>query len=216
MKDWGEKNWQTTLAHFVREFGCRLVFLGNREESASVDRILSALPAGGHVNLAAEPPDLGTTFHLIARSAGYVGRDSGLMHLAAAAGIPVLAVFGGGHWGRFLPQDTRSVVVTLAMPCQRCNWRCHFTEPHCIRGISVEQVLSGWNALRSQPGGNTVMEFAPPDHLLPQIGTRDPATSREALHAARRDTLRTERARGPFDALRKKLGKLAVRPKRGS
>src|SRR5207247_4436511 len=48
-------------------------------------------------------------------SAGYVGHDTGPMHVAAAMGKPVLAVYGGGTWPRFRPAVTPSVALLVGV-----------------------------------------------------------------------------------------------------
>ena len=40
------------------------------------------------------------------------------MHAAAALGKPLLAVFGGGTWPRFLPAVEPSVTVTVGVSCE--------------------------------------------------------------------------------------------------
>ena len=45
------------------------------------------------------------------RCALYVGNDSGLMHLAAAAGIPTLGLFGPTPWREYSPAGRRAAFV---------------------------------------------------------------------------------------------------------
>jgi ADP-heptose:LPS heptosyltransferase len=60
---------------------------------------------------------------LLSRCRLFVGNDSGVMHLAVAAGIPVVAVFGPSNhlaWGPYDPSGGRSRVVRLGLPCSPC------------------------------------------------------------------------------------------------
>ena len=50
------------------------------------------------------------------RCAFYVGNDSGLMHLAAAAGIPTLGLFGPSREELYGPWGEHSAVVRTAVP----------------------------------------------------------------------------------------------------
>lgn len=158
MKDWGEENWRKFFEAVLPADGRSVLFLGNPKEAASIGRIAS----GGFrsVNLSQNPPPIGVSLALAALSSGYVGRDSGVMHLAAAAGVPILAAYGGGHWGRFLPSSGPAVVVTQAMSCRGCNFFCPHERPHCITGISMETMLSGWEIL-SRTQGVEVLEQSP-------------------------------------------------------
>jgi hypothetical protein len=102
---------------------------------------------------------------LMARAGAYLGRDSGPMHLAAATGRPLLALFGGGHWPRFVPPAAEGVILTRATPCRGCDFSCPFTEPYCVSGVPFEAVLEAW---RSLPGvsGLRVVEIPPEDTWL--------------------------------------------------
>src|SRR5205823_5931375 len=54
----------------------------------------------------------------------FVGNDSGVMHLAATAGVPVVAVFGlSNHraWGPYPPSEHE--VVRLDLACSPCLYR---------------------------------------------------------------------------------------------
>jgi len=150
MKDWGEANWREFLAKTCREDERPLLFLGNTKEWESIERIRAGMR--GSVNLASEPPPLAVSLALLAMSRGYVGRDSGVMHMAAAAGCPVLAAYGGGHWGRFFPSSGPSVVVSQSMSCRGCNFSCPHERPHCITGIRMETMLEGWRRLPDVDG----------------------------------------------------------------
>jgi hypothetical protein len=93
--------------------------------------------------------DLDVLIGLVARSAGYVGRDTGPMHIAASLGKRVLAVFGGGTWPRFLPAVSPSVSLAVGVPCVGCGWVCHLPESYCIKEVSVEAVLTAARELEA-------------------------------------------------------------------
>ncbi len=63
---------------------------------------------------------------VLARCRLFVGNDSGVMHLAVAAGVPVVAVFGPSNhraWGPYDPTGGRSRVVRVGLPCSPCLYR---------------------------------------------------------------------------------------------
>lgn len=166
LKDWGEAKWSRFLAAMAREDGRPMVFLGNPKEAASVDRIRSALPRGAvSISLAQQPPPVPVAHALISQADAYVGRDSGPMHLAAATGRPLLALFGGGHWPRFIPPDARGVILTRATPCRGCNFNCPFPEPYCVSSIPFELVMESWRSLRNTSGLQVVEVPAEDDWL---------------------------------------------------
>ncbi len=70
----------------------------------------------------------------------FVGNDSGPLDVAAAAGIPVVGFFGSGEYDRFKPWGTKHEGVRLGLLCSPCWENCMFDRPHCIEGITVEDV----------------------------------------------------------------------------
>ena len=148
MKDWGEVNWIKLFKEVVKEEERTLLFLGNPKESASIERIRSALPAHvRHLSLAQEPPSIAVSYALVSLGGVYLGRDSGVMHMAAATGRPLLALFGGGHWPRFLPHAAKGVVMNRSTPCRGCNFNCPFPEPYCITSLPMEAVIEAWRRI---------------------------------------------------------------------
>lgn len=82
--------------------------------------------------------------------AAFVGNDSGVMHIAAAVGTPVVALFGPSNhraWGPWDPSG-RSVILSSNLPCLPCFYRGHeLGTPEgcpnrtCLQLITVEQVV---------------------------------------------------------------------------
>jgi ADP-heptose:LPS heptosyltransferase len=72
----------------------------------------------------------------------YLGNDSGPMHLAAAVGTPVLAVWGSSDSRRWRPWGVEYRVVQNPFECNPCpGYRCLVADsPLCIESVTVEQV----------------------------------------------------------------------------
>ena len=148
MKDWGENNWRKLLGEISDSESFPFVFVGNPKEAASIERLRAALPASAaSINLATDPPPVAVSYALVSMAAAYLGRDSGVMHLAAAADRPLLALFGGGHWPRFLPEASRGIVLNRMTSCRGCCFDCPFPEPYCVRDIPVADVADAWRRL---------------------------------------------------------------------
>ncbi len=78
----------------------------------------------------------------------FISNDTGLMHMAAARGVPLVAVFGSSvkEFG-FTPQGERSVVMeTRGLECRPCSHigRSECPEKHfrCMNDITVDSVLA--------------------------------------------------------------------------
>lgn len=88
------------------------VFGGPGEaERAMAAPVLAALPRGRMIDLAGSLT-LGEAAAALARCSLYVGNDSGLMHLAAAAGAPTLGLFGPSPPEEYAPVGPRAAHVT--------------------------------------------------------------------------------------------------------
>jgi ADP-heptose:LPS heptosyltransferase len=84
---------------------------------------------------------------LIAHSQLYFGADTGPMHFAAALDIPVLAMFGGGHFARFYPLARTGFIATQELACFGCGWECFRESAACIDFVRLEDVLAGLDRL---------------------------------------------------------------------
>ena len=68
----------------------------------------------------------------------FLGNDSGPGHLAAACGLPTLTLFGPPLHEWFAPLHPASEVIEgQACPYKPCSDYCRFTDPFCIRGVTV-------------------------------------------------------------------------------
>jgi ADP-heptose:LPS heptosyltransferase len=80
---------------------------------------------------------------LSARARLFVGCDSGPMHVAAAQGTPVVALFGPADPRRTGPYGAGHRVVRVPPPCAPCNRRtCNQPRHACMEDISVARVLA--------------------------------------------------------------------------
>jgi heptosyltransferase-2 len=85
---------------------------------------------------------------IIAGAALVVSNDSGLMHVAAALGRPLIALFGSSSPEKTPPQAGRSRVLWLRPECSPCYQReCPLGHFRCMRELSVDMVLNEARAL---------------------------------------------------------------------
>ncbi len=77
----------------------------------------------------------------------FVSADTGPMHIAAAAGTPVVAIFGPKDEEFYGPLGSWSEAVSADVPCRPCRKR-HCDDPICITEVSVGMVM---NAIKKIP-----------------------------------------------------------------
>jgi heptosyltransferase III len=80
----------------------RVAVLAAAHERAQATPLLAALPAGRVIDLVGQT-DLLTAAAVLRRCALFIGNDTGLMHLAAAAGTPTLGLFGPSAVEQYAP-----------------------------------------------------------------------------------------------------------------
>jgi len=82
--------------------GAKVLVLGAPHERDMVGDLLVSIPPSRLIDQVGRA-DLLTVYACLERSSFYVGNDSGLMHLAAAAGIPTLGLFGPSNEQHYRP-----------------------------------------------------------------------------------------------------------------
>jgi len=82
---------------------------------------------------------------LCSRAHLFAGNDSGIAHIAAAAGAPSVVIFGSSNRVHWRPWTTKpNEIVFEEMPCQPCpGYFCaEFEKPECILRVPVERVVA--------------------------------------------------------------------------
>jgi lipopolysaccharide heptosyltransferase II len=87
---------------------------------------------------------------LASRCRVFVGNDSGIAHIAAAAGAPCVVIFGSSNVSHWRPWTTQpNEVVSEEMPCQPCHgyFCAEFENPECILRVPLERVVGAIDRL---------------------------------------------------------------------
>lgn len=90
--------------------GGRIAVFGGSGDRDTIAPVVASLPPDRCIDLAGRA-DLLTVYACLRRSAIFIGNDSGLMHLAAAAGIPTLGLFGPSKDSLYAPWGPKAAVV---------------------------------------------------------------------------------------------------------
>lgn len=149
--NWRGKQWRAQrfaeLAHRLSGAagplaGARVAVLAAESEREQAQPVLQAIPAARRIDLVGAV-DLPQAAACLGRCRLFVGNDSGLMHLAAAAGAPTLGLFGPSRHQRYRPWSQHSAYVrtpeSLAELTGSPDYD-HRTTDTLMDGLSVEAV----------------------------------------------------------------------------
>ena len=143
MAKWETKLWDnlkfSNLAdRLIKQADADVIFTGSREDSDAIEDIISKMK-GKAANLAGRT-DLKTLAALYEKVSIAVSTDTGPMHLAAAVGTPVVALFGPTAPWRTGPFGPGHTIIRADLECSPCFKRqCKTID--CMKQISVDQVF---------------------------------------------------------------------------
>lgn len=127
------------LARQLESHGARVWVMGSEADRAAADAIVQGLP--GAKNLCGLTR-LEDTVDLFAITHATVTNDSGLMHVAAAAGASIVAIYGSTSPSFTPPLTGSKVVHHLGISCSPCFRReCPLEHLRCLKEISPETVF---------------------------------------------------------------------------
>ncbi len=142
LKRWDPGRYSCVADRMIVEMGARIVLLGGPGET----RIAGAIEQGMRhpaVNLSGML-GLDELAYVISRLDLLVTNDSGPMHIGAAAGTPLVALFGPARPGQFGPcaPPERCRLIWHEIGCRPCPQdRC--PHPRCMEMITAEEVFDG-------------------------------------------------------------------------
>ncbi len=145
------KRWPAIhFAELARALDRPAVLLGSGKEADLCQEIAGAAGHDRCLNLAGKTPLL-QAFALIAAARAVISNDSGLMHVAAAFGVPQVALFGSSSPLHTPPLNDRARVLWLKqdasyqppLDCAPCFQReCPLGHTRCLYDLTPERVLA--------------------------------------------------------------------------
>ena len=142
-KCWGTHNYAQAAVQLSSSFD--VVILGSREQVELGDEIEAALRKAGlsnYQNLVGRTT-IGQLASVVSGLDLFLGNDSGPMHVASAAGVPTVAIFGPTPVYRAHPwRHPLSRVLHRDMECSPCLRKsCPLKHHECMTQIAVEEVV---------------------------------------------------------------------------
>ena len=132
--------------------GARVAILGGPDEASAAATVFDSLPSDRRINLVGTE-ELPTVAACLKRCALFVGNDSGLMHMAAAAGIPTVGLFGPSRPENYGPWGDIAVAVRTERAYEDLVGEPgydHRTTDTLMDSLSVDSVVTATVALWQQ------------------------------------------------------------------
>jgi heptosyltransferase-2 len=138
-----------TLARRLMSSGLPVALLGSDNDGRVTAEIAALAP--GAIDLAGKTR-LEDAIDLIAAARIAVTNDSGLMHVAAAVGTPVVAIYGSTAPTNTPPLTERRELVWLGLVCSPCHQKiCPLGHFDCMNRLDAETVASAVDRLIGPP-----------------------------------------------------------------
>ncbi len=142
-KRWPDKHYARVAAYFL-DRDWQVVLMGSGKDSEVAERIRSALPPTASarcLNLCGKT-SLGQAIDILSQVTAVVSNDSGLMHIAAALGRPLVVVYGSTSPGFTPPLAERVAIEQIPVDCGPCFKReCPLGHMKCLVDLEPERVI---------------------------------------------------------------------------
>jgi len=158
-KNWSAERFAALASRLQTERGARILLLSGPADEAALDAMRECLddrhstPSSGRGPSSVPPPDpkpillhdlpLPLLAAILSRCGLYVGNDSGVSHLAAALGVPTVAIFGPTDPAIWAPRGPAVRIVRTAISCAPCSpsRRQSCRDRLCLDSVLLQQVL---------------------------------------------------------------------------
>jgi ADP-heptose:LPS heptosyltransferase len=155
------------FCRLLDDVGARAILLGTANEAPVAAAVMAQAPAATLVGR--DRPALLPA--LLAELDALVSGDTGIAHLAAALGTPVVALFGPTDPILSAPRG-RTIALTHAVPCAPCFYRVCPIEHPCLRGLDAARVREAVLTLMGSAASRTASRAGLPQEAQPPLGRR--------------------------------------------
>jgi len=142
LKTWPEAKWKELILQ-LSKLGYQIDLTGGKADHPKLAHFSTATNLAGALSLRE------TAMHL-KRCACVISVDTGIMHLAAALGCPVIGLHGPtspNRWGA-LGENVISLTPNYKYtPCIQLGFESKCSENRCLKAISVDQVLDAFKTI---------------------------------------------------------------------
>jgi heptosyltransferase-2 len=146
-KCWPPERFAQLADRLISECGADVIFFGTAGEMEIATRIRSHMKSRA-ISLVGETSmrDLAAMFGSCSL---FIGNDSGAMHVAAAAGLPVIVIFGSTDPEGTAPVTQQFTLIREAVSCSPCFLRRCPVDHRCMTRIGVDSVFAAATRIKN-------------------------------------------------------------------
>lgn len=162
-KRWPLERYRTLARKLVYELDAQVLLIGGPDDETLNTQLLEGLdvPEGSVLNLAGRT-SMGELAAVLQRCALFIGNDSSPMHLAAAVGTPVIAIFGPTspqEYGPYPLDDPKHIALwrhPTGKPCFFLGQMQPCVNCTCMQSVTVDDVWQAVQRLSPSPQNKEV------------------------------------------------------------
>jgi heptosyltransferase-2 len=153
-RQWPILNYKKLVIYLVNELKLQILILGGASEIPLAYILSENIKPNSIINLTGKT-SIRETAALLGECALFIGNDTGVKHIAAAMGTPVIEISRFHKKGkkmhnqspfRFHAWGVINRVVQPDFPKDDCTDDCKYNHPHCIENVDLESVINAINS----------------------------------------------------------------------
>ncbi|MCK4827171.1 glycosyltransferase family 9 protein, partial [bacterium] len=148
-KRWSKERFAELSRRLILKKNASILIFGGHDEVRLAETIIEKADSDHIYNLAGKFT-IRETVAAVARCSRFISNDSGLMHLSAAMGLPVIALFGPSSSIKNAPVGEKYQLLcgdgcelSNNQMCPECRqaWESESKIPRCLENLKVETVM---------------------------------------------------------------------------
>jgi len=148
-KRWPEERFAVIGEWAAKRWNAKVVIFGSFSETKIAAKVANLMHTANPVNLCGHTT-LGQAMALIKRCNFFLTNDSGLMHIAAAFNIPLVAIFGPTDHIVTSPMNKNARIVRHSIDCSPCLKEICPSDHRCMLCIEPEEVWEELEYLKKE------------------------------------------------------------------
>lgn len=186
-KRWLPERFAETADRLAGQYDARVLIVGARGEEPLAQAIAGRIKAKTVV--LSGKTSVRDLMAAVKRCAVFITNDTGPMHIAAAFGVPVVAVFGPTDWRTTAPFGTGHALVRQPVDCSPCLLRECPIDHRCMTRVSVDEVYQAAIVQMASKGAAAGVATTLPLQGITVFLDRDGTTNRDTGYIKTPDEL---------------------------